>query len=418
MATSNCAAGAALKAAPAMKITGFEIIVVGTPWRELVIVEVQTDAGITGLGEVRIVNKTDTLIAAIQEMGDRYVVGSDPTNLSRLGWNMTVAEYGLPGEVGASALAIFDIACWDILGKSLGVPVYKLLGGVFTERVEAYANGWYQGDRDPKVIAEYARKVVGRGYKGLKIDPFGHASAELTMAETRTAVGILEAVRDAVGPDIAIYLEMHGRFTGQAARQVATAVAHINPSWLEEPTLPKDIGGLKTVRAVTHLPIALGERVHEPAELIPFLQENLVDILQVDATHFGGITGLQRLVGWTDAHNLRLAPHNVCGPIGTAAALHVCIAAPNTKVLEHFNDFADAWVLELVDGAPTVSPKDGCFDLPTKPGLGLTLNKEKCKLHPRTGGRLALYSAGWEKRQDARKYANDNRPAKHQKTDM
>lgn len=387
-----------------VKITGFEIIVVGAPWRELTIVEVQTDEGITGVGEVRMVNKTDTLVSAIQELGDRYLIGSDPADLSKLAWNIQVAEYGLPGEVGQSALAAFDIACWDILGKSLGVPIYKLLGGIFTERVEAYANGWYQGDRDPKIIAEYASKVVERGYRGLKMDPFGHASAEMTTADLRRSVGILEAVRDTVGPDIQIYVEMHGRFTSHTARRVAKAIEHIEPGWIEEPVLPMDVSGLRSVRNHTHLPIALGERIHEPSALIPFLEEGLVDILQVDTTHHAGITGLQRLVGWSDAYNVRLAPHNVCGPIGTAAALHVAIAASNTKVLEHFNDFADPWVHEIVEGAPYVNPKDGAFDLPTAPGLGLTLNKDICAKHPRTGGRLALYAAGWEKRQDAKNY--------------
>jgi galactonate dehydratase len=392
-----------------MKITGFEVIVVGTPWRELTIVEVQTDAGITGLGEVRMVNKTDTLIAAIQELGVRYLIGSDPTNLSKLAWNIQVAEYGLPGEIGQSALAAFDIACWDILGKSLGVPVYQLLGGVFTERVEAYANGWYQGDRDPKVIAEYAGKVVERGYRGLKMDPFGHASAEISRNDLRRSVGILEAVRDAVGPDISIYVEMHGRFTSSSARAVAKAIEHIEPAWIEEPVVPTDIGGLRTVRNHTHLPIALGERIHEAADLVPFLEESLVDVVQVDVTHHGGITGLHRLVGWSDAYNVRLAPHNVAGPIGTAAALHVAIAASNTKVLEHFNDFADPWVHQIVDGAPYVNPKDGCFDLPTAPGLGVTLDRAVCAEHPRTGGRLALYEAGWEKRQDVKNYDKNSR---------
>ncbi|HUW87470.1 MAG TPA: mandelate racemase/muconate lactonizing enzyme family protein [Candidatus Paceibacterota bacterium] len=387
-----------------MKITGFEIVVVGTPWRELTIVEVQTDVGITGLGEVRMVNKTDTLIAAIEELGNRYLIGADPADLSKLAWNIKVAEYGLPGEVGQSALAVFDIACWDILGKSLGVPVYQLLGGVFTARVEAYANGWYQGDRDPKVIAEYAGKVVERGYRGLKIDPFGHASAEISRNALRESVGILEAVRGAVGPDINIYVEMHGRFTSSSARAVAKAIEHIEPAWIEEPVSPMDIGGLRNVRNHTHLPIALGERIHQETDLIPFLEEGLVDILQVDTTHCGGITGLQRLVGWSDAYNVRLAPHNVAGPIGTAAALHVAIAASNTKVLEHFNDFADPWIHEIVEGAPYVNPKDGCFELPTAPGLGVTLNRAACAEHPRTGGRLALYAPGWEKRQDVKNY--------------
>lgn len=387
-----------------MRITSFEIIVVGAPWRELTIVELQTDEGITGLGEVRMVNKTDTLVAAIEELGERYIIGTDPFDRSRLAWNIDVAEYGLPGEVGRSALAAFDIACWDIMGKSLNAPVWKLLGGVFTERVPGYANGWYQGERDAEEMGDLARAVVNRGYRGMKIDPFGAASAELTPENHRRSIGILESVRDAVGDDVEIYVEMHGRFTAATAVAVAKELEHIRPGWIEEPVRPEDIPGLRHVRKHSHLPVALGERIHSAAELHPYFEEGLVDVLQVDATHHGGITGLQRIVGWSDACNVRLAPHNVCGPIGTAAALHVLVAAPNAKILEHFNDFADPWVSDIVTGAPYLNPKDGCFDLPTAPGLGIILNRDACAAHPRTGGRLAVYSEGWEQRQDIHKY--------------
>jgi galactonate dehydratase len=387
-----------------MKITGVRTIVVGAPWRELTIVQLETDEGITGLGEVRMVNKTDTLVAAIKELGERYVVGKDPFELSRLAWDIQVAEYGLPGEVGQSALAAFDIACWDIMGKALGQPVWRLLGGAFRDEVPAYANGWYQGDRDPALIGEMARKVVDRGYRGLKIDPFGASASSLDPSEHRASQEILRAVRKSVGDDVEIFVELHGRFTGATAAMVVADAAEIRPGWLEEPTLPLDIGGLRQVRAATNFPIALGERIHHAAELRPFLEQNLVDIVQVDVTHHGGITGFMRLVGWTDAYNVQLAPHNVCGPIGTAAALHCCIAAPNVKVLEHFNDFADPWVSDLVSDAPRVDEKTGAFAKPEKPGLGIELNEAVAKEHPRTGGRLALYSVGWEKRQNVKEY--------------
>jgi len=374
------------------------VIVVGAPWRELTIIQVTTDEGITGLGEVRMVNKTETLVAAIHELGNRYLIGMDPFDLNKLAWNIQFAEYGIPGEVGQSALAAFDIALWDIIGKKTNQPVWKLLGGKFRDKVPAYANGWYQGDRDPKIIGELAKKVKARGYKGLKIDPFGAASAELSNEERRRSVSVLEAVREAVGEDFNIFLEMHGRFTASAAMLVAKDVEHINPGWLEEPVLPMDIHGMKTLRKNTHLPIATGERIHHSQELIPFLEEGVIDIVQIDLTHHAGITGMQKLMGWTDAYNVVLAPHNVCGPIGTAAALHFSIAAPNLKVLEHFNDFADPWVSEIVTGAPYVDPVDGCFELPTKPGLGVELNREVCEAHPRTFGRLDLFSEGWERR--------------------
>ncbi len=351
------------------------------------------------------VNKTDTLLAAINELGSRYLIGADPFEFSRLAWEIQVGEYGLPGEIGQSALAAFDIACWDIVGKSLGEPIWRLLGGSFRKNVPAYANGWYQGDRDAVAVAEMAKGVVAKGYRGLKIDPFGAAARTLSLSELHKSVEILEAVRGAVGPDIEMYVEFHGRFTGATAAMVASAINHVEPSWLEEPTLPLDVGGLHQVRSVTPYPIALGERIHHAAELRPFLEQNLVDIIQVDVTHHGGITGYMRLVGWTDAYNVLLAPHNVCGPIGTAAALHCCIAAPNAKVLEHFNDFADPWVSEIVTAAPTIDRSTGAFELPTAPGLGFDLNEDVVSQHPRTGGRLALYKSGWEKRQDVKEYS-------------
>lgn len=392
-----------------MKIEKMDIVVVGAPWRELTIVELTTDSGISGLGEVRMVNKTETLLAALQELAERYVIGMDPADLTKLAWNVQVAEYGLPGEVGQSALAAFDVACWDILGKSLDVPVWKLLGGQFRSRVPAYANGWYQGDRDPGVISQLAKKVVEKGYRGLKIDPFGAASAEITRSERMQALSILEAVREAVGPDVQIFLEMHGRFTGAAAMAVARDVVDVEPAWLEEPVTPTDVTSLRQLRQSTHLPIASGERMHAAHELRPFLEEGLVDIYQIDLTHAGGITGLQQLVGWTNAYNTLLAPHNVCGPIGTAAALHFSVACPNFKVLEHFNDFADPWVFDIVTGAPRVNPADGCFAVPTGSGLGVTLNREECAKHPRTGGRLALFQEGWEKRVAVETYAQPDR---------
>ncbi|MCW9049858.1 MAG: mandelate racemase/muconate lactonizing enzyme family protein [Deltaproteobacteria bacterium] len=381
-----------------MKIEKMDIVVVGAPWRELTIVELTTDSGISGLGEVRMVNKTDTLVAAVQELGARYVIGMNPADMTKLAWNIQVAEYGLPGEVGQSALAAFDMACWDIMGKSLNVPVWKLLGGKFRNRIPAYANGWYQGDRDPEVIKHLAKAVVDKGYRALKIDPFGSASAEITRSERMRALAILESVREAVGPDVQIFLEMHGRFTGAAAMAVARDVADVEPSWLEEPVIPTDVTSLRQLRQSTHLPIASGERMHSAHELRPFLEEGLVDIYQIDLTHAGGITGLQQLIGWTNAYNTLLAPHNVCGPIGTAAALHFSVACPNFKILEHFNDFADPWVFDIVEGAPRVDSADGCFAVPTGPGLGVTLNREECEKHPRTGGRLALFKDGWEKR--------------------
>src|SRR5919197_767353 len=146
-----------------MMITEIRTTIVGAPWRELVFLELIADSGLTGVSEVRMVNKTDTLVACIEELAPRYVIGADPFDVERLAWNVQRAEYGRPGEVAQSTLAAFDIACWDLMGQSLNLPVWKLLGGRFRDRVPAYANGWYQAEREPSVIARLARGVVPPG---------------------------------------------------------------------------------------------------------------------------------------------------------------------------------------------------------------------------------------------------------------
>jgi galactonate dehydratase len=381
-----------------VKITGQRITIVGTPWRELVFLELQTDDGRTGVGEVRMVNKTDTVVACIEELAPRYVIGSDPFDVERLAWNVQRAEYGRAGEVAQSALAAFDVACWDLMGQSLGVPIWKLLGGRFRDRVPAYANGWYQTERDPAAIARLAEAVIKKGYRALKLDPFGHASAELPSAERRRVVSIVAAVREAVGPDVQILVEMHGRFTPATAAAVAVLLEPFEPEWIEEPVPPENARALRRVRQATRLPIATGERAHTMEDIRGFIEGGCMDVVQVDLTHFGGFLPMKRLAGWADAYSLLLAPHNVCGPVGTMANLHFAVCTPNYKVLEHFNDFADSWVQELVDHAPRIDPADGCFTVPERPGLGLTLNHERCAERPRTGGRIRLFEEGWERR--------------------
>jgi galactonate dehydratase len=384
-----------------MRITETVTTVVGAPWRELTFVELHTDTGLVGVGEVRMVNKTDTLVACIEELTRRYVIGRDPFDVERLAYDWQWSDFGRPGEISQSALGAIDVACWDLMGQALGVPVWKLLGGCFRERIPAYANGWYQAERDPESIAILAQQVVERGYTALKIDPFGHAAAEIDSEELERSIAIIARVREAVGPNVQLMVELHGRFTASTAARVVRRLEPFEPEWIEEPVPPADARGLAEVRSRTHLPVATGERTHTLADMVSIVEGGGVDVIQCDLTHFGGLTGLRKLVGWAEARNLLLAPHNVCGPVGTAAAVHFAAAFACVKTVEHFNDFADPWVRELVDVAPVVDRADGCFSLPTEPGLGLRLDHETCAQHPRTGAVLRLFRPGWENRGEA-----------------
>jgi galactonate dehydratase len=382
-----------------MRVVDIETTVVGTPWRELTFVELVTDEGLRGLGEARMVNKTSTLVACVQELAHRYVVGADPFDTERLAWRAQWEDYGRPGELTQTALALLDQACYDLVGQATGQPVWRLLGGAFRERVLAYANGWYQGDRSPESFATMARTVVERGYRGLKVDPFGAATAELSPRQLGLAVDLVAAIRDTVGPDVALMVEMHGRFTAATAVAAARALEPYRPEWIEEPVPPEHAGRFRQVRAGTTLPIATGERLHQLAEFRELFEQDTVDIVQADLTHIGGYTGLRKLAGWADAYGLLMAPHNVAGPAATMANVHFAVGCGNYKVLEHFNDFADPWVADLVTGAPRVDPVDGCFGLPTEPGLGVRLDKAAAAAHPRTGVHFNLMADGWERRQ-------------------
>src|SRR5258706_6857629 len=192
---------------PSIRIEGVRCTVVGAPWRELTFVELLTDSGLTGLSEVRMVNKTDTLVSCIHELAPRYVIGTSPFDTTKLAWNVRRAEYGRAGEVAQSALSAFEIASWDIMGQVLGIPIYRLIGGRFRDRIPAYANGWYQADRDPTVIADLAKSVVARGYRALKLDPFGAAHGSLSPAERRSSLELVASVRDQVGPAIEIMVD-------------------------------------------------------------------------------------------------------------------------------------------------------------------------------------------------------------------
>jgi galactonate dehydratase len=380
-----------------MKITGARTHVLGTPWRNLTIVEVFTDEGITGLGEVRMLNHTEALHGFLEEAVPRRVVGADPFDIESLVHRMMRHDFAVPGEIGMSALATLEIACWDIMGKALGVPVYKLLGGAVRDRIKAYANGWYQVERTPEEFHAAARRVVERGYQGLKVDPFGAGMFELDAEETARSIALVEAVRSAVGPDVEIFVEMHGRFSSATAIRIARLLEPFKPAWIEEPVPPENLKALAKVAAHTDIPIATGERLHNRYQYRELFELQAADIIQTDITQSGGLLEAKKLAGTAETHYLLMAPHNVGGAISTAASLHLAATTINFKIQEYFNDFADPYVNDCVPGLPAVV--DGYFPLPTTPGLGVYLDHEALAEHPRTMVDFNLFADNWQRRQ-------------------
>lgn len=382
-----------------MRITRVTPYVLGTQWRNLVFVKVETDEGITGLGESRPINKHEALLGYLRDVTDRLVIGSDPFEVERLARRLIVEDYSRAGEIVMTGLAVIEMACWDIMGKALGQPVYRLLGGAVRERIKAYANGWYTVERTPEEFHAAAKRAVARGYLALKFDPFGAGYYEMERAEKLKAIALVEAVRDAVGPDVEILVEMHGRFNPVTAVEMTRLLAPYAPGWVEEPVPPENLGSLKKVMdavAPLGIPVATGERLHTLHEYRELFDLHAADVIQADISHFGGLLHTKKLAAWADTCYMLIAPHNVGGPVSTAAALHFAACTHNFKIQENFNDFDEDFVLAAAPGLPAV--REGSFPLPAGPGLGVTLDEDVMAAHPAQNIHFSLYKEGWQKR--------------------
>lgn len=384
-----------------MKIVDVKTHVIGTPWRNLTVVRVITDDGLEGVGEVRMLNHTDALLGYLAEAVPNHVLGHDPFNIELLVQKMFRNDFARTGEIAMSAIASLEMACWDIVGKALNQPVYKLLGGAVRDRIKAYANGWYTVERTPEEFHAAALRVVEKGYRALKFDPFGEGFYELELDEKKRVIGLVEAVRDAVGPDVEILIEMHGRFNPATAIEMSRELERFKPSWVEEPVPPENLAALKKAAEKINIPIATGERIHTRYDFRQLFELQAADIIQPDITHFGGILETKKIAAWAESYYVLVAPHNVGGAISTAAALHFAASTPNFKIQEHFNDFADAFVKEIAPGNPEVI--DGYFALPQGPGMGVTFNEELANAHPRQNVFFNLFDKNWHLRQATKK---------------
>jgi galactonate dehydratase len=380
-----------------VRIADVRIYTMGSSWRNFVFARLRTDDGVEGIGEARPVNREEAVAAYLDAIAHRYVIGSDPFNIEDLVLRVTRDDYELPGATEMTALAVVEMACWDIIGKALNQPVYRLLGGACRDRIKAYANGWYTGERTPESFARAARGVAARGYRALKLDPFGAGWAELEHAERVRTVSLVEAVRDAVGPEVEIFIEMHGRFTAREAIAIARELEPFRPGWIEEPVAADQLGALAHVARHVSVPVATGERLHLRSQFRDLLASGAADIVQPDITHCAGLAETRKIAAMAEAHACLVAPHNVGASVSTAAALHFAAATPNLKVQEYFNDFAEPFVVESASGLPAVV--DGYFPLPAGPGLGVAFNEDVVLAHPYRRQHFNLFAEDWHRRQ-------------------
>jgi len=382
-----------------MKISKITPFVLGTQWRNLTFLKVETDEGLIGYSEARNVCRTDALLGYLDGASHRYILGSDPFNIEDLVHRMFHQDFSRIADVSGTGIALIEMACWDIVGKALNQPVYKLLGGAVRDKIKAYANGWYTVERKPEEFHEAAKKVVQKGYRALKVDPFGAGFYEIERKERVLSISLVEAIRDAVGPDCEIMIEMHGRFSPATAIRIAHDLEPFDPAWVEEPCPPDNMDALAKVAAKINIPIATGERIHTRFEARRLFELGCVDVLQTDITESCGLLEGKKLAAMADTHYVTFAPHNVGGPLSTAACLHLAACTTNFKIQEHFNDFVDSWVKEAAYGPGYPEVVDGYFSLPQGPGLGMTINEDFIKEHPMTSNFFNLFVKDWHKRQ-------------------
>lgn len=247
------------------------------------------------------------------------------------------------------------------------------------EKIPAYANGWYTVERTPQAFHEAAERVVARGYKGLKFDPFGNGDMELSREEYRRAMELVEAVSSAAGADVQIFIEMHGRFSISQAIEICKELEKYNPGFVEEPCRPLDVGALEYVMRHTTVPIAAGERLYLASAYNEVFRRRAVRIVQPDISQCGGLLEVKKICSAAEPLSIMAAPHNVGGIIATMANVHLMATLRNGKILEHFNDFSDSYVKNV--GAPYPEVTDGYFHLPDGPGWGVEVDLDFLKEH-------------------------------------
>ena len=351
-------------------------------------IRVETDDGLYGWGEASLGTREHALEGCVEDM-KRLVVGRNPLDIEKMWFEVYRDSYWKGGPVMMSALSGIDIALWDIAGKFYQTPVYRLLGGKMRDRVPMYANAWFIGAREPEDFARAAMKVKALGIKALKWDPFGKAHMTLTRTEMDHAAAVVGAVREAVGPDMELLIECHGRFNHYTAVEISRELAPMKPMLMEEPTVPDNLDSLKWVRDHAMVPIAAGERFYGKYHFGDVLRRDAIDIAQPDIFHTGGILESKKIAAMCEANHVPVSFHNPSGPISNAAILQLAACTPNFLIHE----------MMLTDGKfrktltnERVCYEDGCLLIGDAPGLGIDVNIEEAQKHPYQPRNLRHYT--------------------------
>ncbi|MBA4491690.1 galactonate dehydratase [Paracoccus sp. S1E-3] len=355
-----------------MKITALKTFIVPPRWLFL---KIETDEGVSGWGEPVIEGRALTVEAAVHEMSD-YLIGQDPRRIEDHWQVMYRGGFYRGGPILMSAIAGIDQALWDIKGRALGVPVHELLGGQCRDRIKVYS--WIGGDR-PAEVAQGAKDVVERGFTALKMN----GTEELQIVDSHdkidAAVERVAMVREAVGPNIGIAVDFHGRVHRPMARALVKELEPYRLMFIEEPVLSENTEALRDIASLSSTPIALGERLFSRWDFKSVLEQAVVDILQPDLSHAGGITECRKIASMAEAYDVAIAPHCPLGPIALAACLQLDAVSYNAFIQEqslgiHYNASND--LLDYAQNKDVFRYENGMVDIPSGPGLGVDVDEE------------------------------------------
>ena len=355
-----------------MELVDYELFDVPPRWLFL---RLETADGAVGWGEPVVEGRAHTVRAAVEELIETYLLGEDPTRVEDHWQTLYRGGFYRGGPVLLSALAGIDQALWDLKGKQLGAPVYELLGGPVRERIRVYQ--WVGGDR-PADVGAAAREQVEAGFTALKMNATAEFERIESPAAVREAENRLAEVREAVGDEVGVAVDFHGRVAKPMAERLIGALEPYGPMFVEEPVLPEHADALPDVAASTTVPIATGERLYSRHDFKQVLESGAVDVVQPDLSHAGGITEVRKIASMAEAYDVALAPHCPLGPIALAACLQVDACAHNALIQEqslgiHYNEDSD--VLDYLADPAVFDYEEGYVSLPDGPGLGIEVDE-------------------------------------------
>jgi galactonate dehydratase len=368
-----------------LKIADIKTVVVNARMRNWVFVKVETDTpGRDGWGEASLEWKTRAVAAAVDDLKP-FILGDDPTRIEHLYQKLYRQPFFRPGVIGLSAISGIEQACWDILGKHLGVPVYQLLGGAVRDKVRMYTHlgggemsSVYESFDAARVI-DLALQVVARGYTAVKVVFVPYSEPLMGVPYVKKFAAVMGRLREAVGDRVDIMIDFHGRTYPAVAIEYINAVAEYRPYFCEEPVPPENIDALAQVRQAVRVPIATGERLVTRHQFREVLEKQAAHVIQPDLCHCGGLLEAKKISAMAEAYYVGVAPHNPLGPIANAAALHFALSTPNFLIQEDM--LADVpWRWEVVESALTT--ENGYWLPCDQPGLGIKVNERAAAQHP------------------------------------